>query len=168
VPRRRKTLITICDHKPQGRQGETTSAISQDRISRTCSPQKTKEREISQANLKNAWCSTAACHSLLAMSYFILYLYTGAFSLGVYIIPTHTHMYTRFSSAEYVKNTCPNLHKLTPALYVNTVIVDMSISPQCRTVASGIVIVGVCNRSQMKTSKCTCVIFGVSIDLHHS
>jgi len=33
VPRRRKTLITICDHKPQGRQGETTSAISQDRIS---------------------------------------------------------------------------------------------------------------------------------------
>jgi len=33
VPRRRKTLITICDHKPRGRQGETTSAISQDRIS---------------------------------------------------------------------------------------------------------------------------------------
>jgi len=29
VPRRRKTLITICDHKPRGRQGETTSAISQ-------------------------------------------------------------------------------------------------------------------------------------------
>jgi len=26
-------LITICDHKPRGRQGETTSDISQDRIS---------------------------------------------------------------------------------------------------------------------------------------
>jgi len=41
IPRRRKTLIIISDHKPQGRQGETTSAISQDgisiRISRTCS-----------------------------------------------------------------------------------------------------------------------------------
>ena len=30
---RRKTLITICDHKPRGKRGETTSAISQDRIS---------------------------------------------------------------------------------------------------------------------------------------
>jgi len=41
LPRRRKTLITISDHKPRGRQEETTSAISQDsisiRISRTCS-----------------------------------------------------------------------------------------------------------------------------------
>jgi len=37
------------------------------------------------------------------------------------------------------------------------------------TVASGIVVVGVvvgvCNRSQMRTSKCTCLIFGVSIGL---
>jgi len=45
------------------------------------------------------------------------------------------------------------------------------------TVASGVVDVdvvvvvvvggggGVCNRSQMTTSKCTCLIFGVSIDL---
>jgi len=31
------------------------------------------------------------------------------------------------------------------------------------TVVSGIVVVGVCNRSQMRTSKCTCLIFGVSI-----
>ena len=28
-----------------------------------------------------------------------------------------------------------------------------------------VVVVGVCNRSQMITSKCTCVIFGVSIGL---
>jgi len=39
-----------------------------------------------------------------------------------------------------------------------------------RTVASGVVVIvvvvgGVCNRSQMRTSKCTCLIFGVSIDL---
>jgi len=49
-----------------------------------------------------------------------------------------------------------------------------SSSSQCRpsgcTVASGVGVVvvvvvggGVCNRSQMKTSKCTCLIFGVSI-----
>jgi len=33
------------------------------------------------------------------------------------------------------------------------------------TVASGIVVVviSICNRSQMRTSKCTCLIFGVSI-----
>jgi len=36
------------------------------------------------------------------------------------------------------------------------------------TVASGVVVVvvvGVCNRSQMRTSKCTCLVFGVSIGL---
>ena len=45
--------------------------------------------------------------------------------------------------------------------------------PSGRTVVSGVVgvvivvvVVGVCNRSQMRTSKCTCLIFGVSIDLH--
>jgi len=44
--------------------------------------------------------------------------------------------------------------------------------PSGRTVASdvvgvvvGVVDVGVCNRSQMRTSKCTCLIFGVSIGL---
>jgi len=31
-----------------------------------------------------------------------------------------------------------------------------------------VVVVGVCNCSQMRTTKCTCVSFGVSIDLHHS
>jgi len=43
--------------------------------------------------------------------------------------------------------------------------------PNDRTVASGVVVVvgiivnggGVCNRSQMRTTKCTCVIFDVSI-----
>jgi len=39
------------------------------------------------------------------------------------------------------------------------------------TVASGVigvvvvVVVGVCNRSQMRISKCTCLILGISIDL---
>ena len=42
--------------------------------------------------------------------------------------------------------------------------------PSDRTMASGVVvvvvvIVGVCNRSQMRTSKCTCVSSGVSIGL---
>jgi len=41
--------------------------------------------------------------------------------------------------------------------------------PSGCTVASGVVIVGVivgvCNRSQMRTSKCTRLIFGVSIGL---
>jgi len=39
--------------------------------------------------------------------------------------------------------------------------------PSGCTVASGVVVivVGVCNRSQMRTSKCTCLIFGVSIGL---
>ena len=36
--------------------------------------------------------------------------------------------------------------------------------PSGCTVASGVV-VGVCNRSQMRTSKCTCLVFGVSIGL---
>jgi len=38
------------------------------------------------------------------------------------------------------------------------------------TVASGvvgIVVVSVCNRSQMRTSKCTCLIFGANIGLDH-
>jgi len=38
-------------------------------------------------------------------------------------------------------------------------------SPSDRTVASGVVGVGNYNHSQMRTSKCTCVIFGVSIGL---
>ena len=40
--------------------------------------------------------------------------------------------------------------------------------PSGCTVASGVVVVvggGVCNRSQMRTSKCTCLIFGVSVSL---
>jgi len=45
--------------------------------------------------------------------------------------------------------------------------------PSGCTVASGVVgvvvvvVVGVCNCSQMRTSKCTCLIFGVSIGLDH-
>jgi len=30
-----------------------------------------------------------------------------------------------------------------------------------------VVVVGVCNRSQMRLSKCTCLIFGVSVGLDH-
>jgi len=39
--------------------------------------------------------------------------------------------------------------------------------PNGCTVVSGIgvIVIGVCNRSQMRTSKCTCVIFGASIGL---
>ena len=50
--------------------------------------------------------------------------------------------------------------------------------PNDRNVAYGIVgiivvvvviiIVGICNRSKMRTSKCTCLIFGVSIGLDPS
>jgi len=29
----------------------------------------------------------------------------------------------------------------------------------------GVVVVGICNHSQMRTTKCTCVIFGVSVGL---
>jgi len=39
--------------------------------------------------------------------------------------------------------------------------------PSGCTVASGVVVVGVCNRSQMRTGKCTCLIFGVSVGLDH-
>jgi len=39
--------------------------------------------------------------------------------------------------------------------------------PSGCTVVSGIIVDGVCDRSQMRTSKCTCLIFGVSIDLDH-
>jgi len=39
--------------------------------------------------------------------------------------------------------------------------------PSGCTVVSGIVIIGVCNHSQMRTSKCTCLIFGVSLGLDH-
>jgi len=38
--------------------------------------------------------------------------------------------------------------------------------PSGCTVVSGVV-VGVCNRSQMITSKCTCSIFGMSIGFDH-
>jgi len=43
-----------------------------------------------------------------------------------------------------------------------------------RTVASGfvgvvvVIVGGVCNRSQMRTSKCTCLIFGMSIGVDPS
>ena len=37
--------------------------------------------------------------------------------------------------------------------------------PSGCTVASSIVSIGVCNRCQMRTSKCTCLIFGVSMGL---
>jgi len=39
--------------------------------------------------------------------------------------------------------------------------------PSGCTVVSGVVgvVVGICNRSQMRTSKCSCLIFGVSIGL---
>ena len=37
--------------------------------------------------------------------------------------------------------------------------------PSGCTVVSGVVVVVVCNRSQMRTSKCTCLIFSVSIGL---
>ena len=44
---------------------------------------------------------------------------------------------------------------------------DMSLWWLYCTVASGVVVVvvGVCNRSQMRTSKYTCLIFGMSIGL---
>ena len=35
----------------------------------------------------------------------------------------------------------------------------------CTVMSVVVVVVGVCNRSQMRTSKCTCLIFGVSIGL---
>ena len=50
--------------------------------------------------------------------------------------------------------------------YVALVVVHVLWRPALS--ASGVVvvvIVGVCNRSQMRTSKCTCLIFGVSIGL---
>jgi len=57
--------------------------------------------------------------------------------------------------------------------YILPVLVVFTFCAICRpsgcTVASGVVSVvvvgGVCNRSQMRTSKCTCLIFGVSIGL---
>jgi len=58
-----------------------------------------------------------------------------------------------------------------------TMFLQSSILPGCLlamcrpsgcTVASGVdgvvVVIGVCNRSQMRTSKCTCLIFGVNIE----
>ena len=33
----------------------------------------------------------------------------------------------------------------------------------CTVVSGVVVVIGVCNRSQMRISKCTCLIFGVSI-----
>jgi len=52
---------------------------------------------------------------------------------------------------------------------IDALISDMSICrPSGCTVVSGVVVVvvvSVCNRSQMRTSKCTCLIFGVSIVL---
>jgi len=37
--------------------------------------------------------------------------------------------------------------------------------PSGCTVVSGVVVVGICSCSQMRTSKCICLIFGVSIGL---
>ena len=55
-----------------------------------------------------------------------------------------------------------------PRQHVATVSLAICRPTDC-TVASGVVgvvvVVGVCNRSQMRTSKRTCLIFGVSIDL---
>jgi len=50
---------------------------------------------------------------------------------------------------------------------MSTVALLATCRPSGCTVASGVVVVvvGVCNRSQMRTSKCTRLIFGVSIGL---
>ena len=45
---------------------------------------------------------------------------------------------------------------------------DMSLLAICRPSGCTVVssdVVGICNRSQMRTSECTCLIFGVSIGL---
>jgi len=62
------------------------------------------------------------------------------------------------------------VYRLHVHLYSSVMLIgDMSPDrPNGCTVESGIVVgvvVGVCNRSQMRTSKCTCLIFGVTIGL---
>jgi len=52
---------------------------------------------------------------------------------------------------------------------MHTVLMFAHLLEICRpsgcTVVSDVVVVVVCNHSQMRTSKCTCLIFGVSIGL---
>ena len=69
---------------------------------------------------------------------------------------------------------CSVVHGLTPMLLrgIGCTISLLEICcPSGCTVVSGVVVVvvvvggGVCNRSQMRTCKCTCLIFGVSIGL---
>jgi len=50
--------------------------------------------------------------------------------------------------------------------YVALVVVLCSLAlSSSASVTSVVVVIGVCNRSKMRTSKCTCLIFGVSIGL---
>jgi len=66
-------------------------------------------------------------------------------------------------------------HRRRPNLVVSVEFILLVIcGPNDRTVVSGVVgvivviVIGICNHSQMRTSICTCVIFGVNIGGHPS
>jgi len=86
----------------------------------------------------------------------ILVGFGGGSIIGYTCLHNRYHTQTRF---ELRGETSLSTHRQNTALLAIC-------RPSGCTVASGVVVVvGVCNRSQMRTSKCTCLIFGVSIGL---
>ena len=91
----------------------------------------------------------------------------------------HVIRLLKFSGLHITRNALQNLVCSPPGLTVfslaNSRETNSTSLAICRpsgcTVASGVVGVGVvvvvvvCNRSQMRTSRCTCIVFGVSIGL---
>ena len=57
---------------------------------------------------------------------------------------------------------CPRKYRLPISAIIQAIC-----RPSGCTVVSGVVVVGLCNRSQVRTTKYTCLIFGVNIDLDH-
>jgi len=79
---------------------------------------------------------------------------------------TREEMNVLYSSSCWCRRMSPHL---VVDHYCNLALTGLVGGPSGCTVASGVVgvvvVVGVCNRCQMRTSKCTCLIFGVSIGL---
>jgi len=88
---------------------------------------------------------------------------------------SHCHCWLQWIPREAMRGTAWQLSSCSSYAPTDIVSIAALLLAICRrpsgcTVASGVVgvvviVVGVCNRSQMRTSKCTCLIFGVSIGL---
>ena len=148
MPKKRKTDHNMWSQTARKAMGNRLGI----RISRTCSTAEDwRERENVICLLSRTRCWLVRCVKLLKLS------------------PTSaTSAVPSVSSA----SSSPSLYTWEFCEYFTSLSFDSTdwlaiCRPSGCTVVSGVVVVvvGVCNRSQMKTSKCTCIIFGLSMGL---